>query len=157
MRKFIIILIVGVVVGEGSLCFLEGFPQKKKKSYPILMEIYREVKELGSYPHDDFVKREFFVGEDPDDTNKDIHALILIQRLDQKQKITLQITYLKSSSNDSEVDYMKSVRAISWFLKENKIELIQSDYSEKERELFLPQVLRSIQDKKRLLKLLHHK
>lgn len=146
-----------MVIGSVCLCFLEGSPQKEKKSYPVLREIYREVKELGAYPHDDFIKREFFVGKDPDDTNKNIHALILIQNLEYGEKITLQISYLNPSLHNPVIGYLERVCNLSWVLRENQIELIQSDYSEKERESFLPQVLRSIQDKKRLLQLLRHR
>jgi hypothetical protein len=118
----------------------------------VLREIYREVKELGSFPGDDFIKREFFVGKDDDDTYQDIHALILIQNINEIEKITIQVTYFQPSKNDPTVKYAKDMKSISYALLEDEIAIIKSDYNEKERKKFLPKILRSIRGKKKLLK-----
>jgi hypothetical protein len=61
---------------------------EKKDISQVLKEIYQEMKEFDKYPGCDFVKREFFVGEDDDDTNKDIHVVILVQDVAEKEKVT---------------------------------------------------------------------
>ena len=118
----------------------------------VLREIYQEVKELGKFPGDEFIKREFFVGKDDDDTYQDIHALILIQNIDEIEKITIQVTYFQPSENDPTVKYAKDMKSISYALLQDEIVIIKSDYDEKERRKFLPQVLRAIRGKKKLLK-----
>ncbi len=118
----------------------------------VLREIYQEVKELGKFPGDEFIKREFFVGKDDDDTYQDIHVLILIQNIDEIEKITIQVTYFQPSENDPTVKYAKNMRCISYALLQDEIVILKSDYDEKERRKFLPQVLRAIRGKKKLLK-----
>ncbi len=118
----------------------------------VLREIYQEVKELGKFPGAEFIKREFFVGKDDDDTYQDIHALILIQNIDEIEKITIQVTYFQPSENDPTVKYAKDMKSISYALLRDEMVIIKSDYDEKERRKFLPQVLRAIRGKKKLLK-----
>jgi len=134
-----------------------GISEIKKDSSKVLKEIYREVKELGKFPSENFIKRQFFLGEDDDDTNKDIHVFILIQNIDEKEKITIQATYMRRGKNKPVVAYAKNVRSISCVLEGDKIDIIKSDYDEMERESFLPEVLRSIRNKKKLLKMLDKK
>jgi hypothetical protein len=124
----------------------------KKDPSKILMEIYKEVKELGKFPGDDFIKREFFVGKDDDDTYQNIHVCILIQNIDEIEKITIQVTYFSASENDPTVKYANNMRSISYALLKDESVIIKSDYNEKERKKFLPKILRAIRGKKKLLK-----
>ncbi|UCE41093.1 MAG: hypothetical protein JSV17_16915 [Candidatus Aminicenantes bacterium] len=133
--------------------FLSGSEfQGKKDPSKVLREIYKEVKELGKFPGDDFIKREFFVGKDDDDTYQDIHALILIQNIDEIEKITIQVTYFQPNENDPTVKYAKNMKSISYALLQDEMVILKSDYDEKERKKFLPQILRAIRGKKKLLK-----
>jgi hypothetical protein len=129
-----------------------GLSVIKKDSYKVLKEIYREVKELGKFPGDDFIKREFFIGPGKDDTYKDIHVLVLIQNIEDKERITIQITYLQRSENNPTIKYAKNVRSISCLYEGDEIDIVKSDYNKKEYKKLLPDVLRAIRDKKKLLK-----
>ncbi len=129
-----------------------GITGKKKDSSKSLRKIYEEVTELGKFPGDDFTKREFFVGPGNDDTYKDIHILILIQNVDEMEKMTIQVTYFKHSENNPTVKYAKSVKNISCSFDGDKIYITKSDYDEKELKKFLLEVLRAIRGKKKLLK-----
>jgi hypothetical protein len=124
----------------------------KKDPSKILREIYEEVKELGKFPGDDFIKREFFVGKDDDDTYQDIHALVLIQNINGIEKITIQVTYFKPSEKDPTIKYAEDMKILSYAVLRQEIAILKSDYSEKEQKKFLPQVIRAIRGKKRLLK-----
>jgi hypothetical protein len=130
----------------------KGISEANKDSYKVLKEIYREVKELGKFPGDDFIKREFFIGPGKDDTYKDIHVLVLIQNIEEKERITIQVTYLQRSENNPTIKYAKNVRSISCLYGGDKIDIVKSDYDKKERKTLLPDVLRAIRDKKKLLK-----
>jgi len=129
-----------------------GLSETNKDSHKVLKEIYREVKELGKFPGDDFIKREFFVGPGEDDTYKDIHILVLIQNIDEKERITIQVTYLQPSENNPIIKYAKNMRSVSCLIGGDRIDIIKSDYDEKECKTMLPEVLRAIRDKKKLLK-----
>lgn len=135
-----------------------SFVSETKKDAPqILEEIYREVTEIGKHPDDDYLIREFFVGEGDDDTYKDINVLLMIQDVDREEKMTIQVTYLESSKDNPTVWYAGKVRNISCSVKRNRIAILKSDYDEKEMKSFLPEVLRAIQAKKKLLKKLNRK
>ena len=129
-----------------------GILSEKKDPSKTLREIFREVKELARFPGDDFIKREFFVGEGDDDTYKDIHVLVLIQNADDKERLTIQVTYLQSSENNPTIKYAKNVRSILCLIGGDKIDIIKSDYDEKESKKFFPEILRAIRGKKKLLK-----
>jgi hypothetical protein len=128
------------------------FIGKQKDAIKNLKEIYKEIKEFGKYPGCDFIKREFFVGEDDDDTNKDIHVVILIQDVDEKEKVTIQVTFMERSKGKPVIGIAKYVKVLSYFVLDGQTEIIKSDFDDKEKELILPGVLRAIKNKKRLLK-----
>jgi hypothetical protein len=125
---------------------------KKKDPSKILKEIYLEVKGFEKYPGYDFIKREFFVGEDDDDTNKDIHVVILVQDVDEKKKVTIQITYMERSKGRPVIGIAKYTKVLSYFVLEDQTEIIKSDFNDKGKELVLPGVLQAIKNKKKLLK-----
>lgn len=126
--------------------------QKKKDTAQTLKEIYEEVKGFGAYPGCDFIKREFFVGEDDDDTNKDTHVVILVQDVDEKKKVLIQVTTMERSKGRPFIGIAKNVKALSYFIRDNHPEIIQSDFDDRETDCILPGVLRAIKNKKKLLK-----
>jgi len=126
-------------------------PSKKKDISKILQEIYQEVKAFEKYPGCDFIKREFFVGEDDDDTNKDIHVVILVQDVDTKEKVTIQVTYMERTQGRPVIGIAKYVKVLSYFVQGDRVEIIKSDYERTEKELVLPGVLQAIKNKKKLL------
>jgi hypothetical protein len=125
---------------------------KKKDTAKILKEIHHEMKQFENYPGYDFVKREFFVGEDDDDTNKDIHVVILVQDVDQKEKVTIQVTYMERSKGRPVIGIAKYVKVLSFFVIEGQTEIIKSDFDAEGKEIVLPGVLQAIKNKKKLLK-----
>ncbi|MGB3860441.1 MAG: hypothetical protein WA915_00020 [Candidatus Aminicenantaceae bacterium] len=125
---------------------------EKKDTSKILKEIYQEMKEFDKYPGCDFIKREFFVGEDDDDTNKDIHVVILVQDVDEKEKVTIQVTYMERSKGRPVIGIAKYVKVLSFFVLEDQTDIIKSDFDAKEKEIVLPGVLQAIKNKKKLLK-----
>jgi len=162
MKLLLKIAIVGAI---SFLVFLYGYnsaesmnfsaiTEIKKDSSVLLKDIYREVLELGKPPGDDFIQRQFFVGEDDDDTNKDIHVFILIQKIDEVEKMTIQITYMQRGKGKPVIQYAKYVKSISCLLAGDKIDIIENDYDEKEIESILPEVLHAIQNKKKLLRII---
>ncbi len=127
-------------------------PGEKKDVSQILKDIYEEIKEFDKYPGCDFIKREFFVGEDDDDTNKDTHVVIIVQDIEEKAKVTIQVTYMERSKGRPVVGIAKCVKTLFYFVRDNHSEIIKSDFDEKEKEHILPGILRAIKNKKKLLK-----
>jgi len=128
-------------------------PGPVKKYLAILKQIHAEVKEIGPYPGEDFIRREFFVGEDDDDTNKDIHVLVLIQSLESKEMMTIRVTEMAKDPGNPQTRLAKTSRVLFCLVAEDRMEVQSSDYEEKDLAKLAPEILTAIQNKKRLLKL----
>jgi hypothetical protein len=123
-----------------------------KKYLSVLIQIYAEVKEMGPYPGEDFIRREFFVGEDDDDTNKDVHIMILIQPSDSKEMMTVRVTEMVKDPANPQVRLAASSRMLSCFVAGSRVEIQSSDYKDKDLDKLAPEMLTAIQSKKKLLK-----
>lgn len=117
-----------------------------------LKTIHAEVKEMGPYPGDDFIRREFFVGEDDDDTNKDIQVAILIQSVESKEKMTIRVTEMAREPAGSRTSVAKESRALVCLVSGEKVEIQSSDYEKDDLERLVPDILTAVRNKKRLLK-----
>jgi hypothetical protein len=128
-------------------------PADPPRAAALLLDIHREVKEMGPYPGEDFVRREFFLGEDDDDTNKDIHAVIIIQASeDGSEKMRIQVTIMERSANDPKIKYARGTKNIVCRVSPAGAAVLISDYTARELEPVLRDLKRGILDKKRLLK-----
>ncbi|MDH7513161.1 MAG: hypothetical protein QHH14_09465 [Clostridiales bacterium] len=145
-------LIAGTIVPE-ALNSGESKAEGGKKYPGILQSIYREVKEIGAYPGEAFVRGEFFVGTDDDDTNKDVHVSILIQKHDNREKMKIQVTYMEPAHQDPRVKYAGISKALVCLIDEKNIELESSDFKEKEIDNLAAEILRAVRNKKNLLSL----
>lgn len=116
-----------------------------------------EVRELGSYYDDNFIKREFFINLDGYDANKEEHVVILNNREEGLEKMRVQVTYFEAERKNRIIKWAKNTREISYCLKGLNIEIEKCDYSNEEMESLLPKILNGIRDKKKLLKLLNKK
>jgi hypothetical protein len=129
----------------------------KKDPKAYLEEIHTEVKELGNYENEAFVKREFHTELDGNRENKEEHVVVLIYRVGDRERMLLQITYFASKRKGSPVKYPREIRVILCSLKEDNLEIKHCDYTEKEIESLLPDILQGIRKKKEILKLLNPK
>jgi hypothetical protein len=124
---------------------------RKEGCLETLGRIYKEVKELGPYPGQDFIRWDFFMGEGDDDTNKPVHAVILIQDGKQGEMMALLVSRMEPSPGAPNVFLNKGSKEISCLVRDNKAELVSSTYATEELERLLPGLLLAVQDKKRLL------
>lgn len=128
-------------------------PAPLKKYLALLKQIHAEVKEIGPYAGEDFISREFFVGEDDDDTNKDIHVIVLIQSLESKEMMTIRVTEMAKDPGNPRARLAKTSRVLTCLVAEDRLEVQSSDYQEKDLAELVPEILTAIQNKKKLLKL----
>jgi len=127
-------------------------PRKARDVPTLLREIEKAVREIGGYPGEDFVRREFFLGEGDDDTCKTHYVGILIKDDPEGPRMTIQVTRLEPSRDDPRVKYARDPKTIVCRLPADKAEAVKSDYSQAELERLLPELLRAVIDKKNLLK-----
>jgi hypothetical protein len=118
----------------------------------LLKEIHNEIVLLGRYPGQNFFKREFFVGEDDDDTNKDIHVAVVIHETDTDEKMTIQVTYMERIKGRPVVGIAKSSKSIKCSCMGDHFDIKHTGFNNKEMNSILRDILRAIHDKKRLLK-----
>jgi hypothetical protein len=128
-----------------------GAPEAK--SLKILKKIFDEVKEMGPYAGEDFIRRDFFTGsDDDDDTYKDNHVAILIQAAAPLEKMKIQITIMVPSEGSPQVKIAKTTKNIICVVEGDKTSLQASDYEEKELAKTVAEILQAVVSKKRLLK-----
>jgi hypothetical protein len=134
--------------------FISGDPHPigEKKYLTVLKEIHAEVKEMGFYPGQNFVQQAFFVGEDDDDTNKDIHVSILIRAQEQKERMTIRVTRMKKDGRNPQARLAGTTKELTCLVGEEDVEIQSSDYTEKEIAALAPEILTAVLNKKRLLK-----
>jgi hypothetical protein len=131
-------------------------PQKKARANDkvdgLLRQIHREVSEIGRYPGEPIVRREFFIGVGDDDTYKDSHLVVLIQDVEGTPKMTIQVTPLHPSPENPRVKFGREVRMIVCLVGPRRVELSRCDYAEKELPSLLRDMLRVIRERKDLFR-----
>lgn len=129
-------------------------PAGQKDTLAVLKKIYAEVKELGPYPSQTFIQHEFFAGApDDDDTNKDQHVVVLIQTIDGLEKMKIQVTYLERTKENRNVKYAREMKNISCRVAAGGVEIQSTDYTNREMDKLVSDILQAILNKKKLLKL----
>ena len=123
------------------------------KYLEVLKTIYQEVKELGAYPGEDFISREFFLGPADDDTYKNEHIAVLIQKMDGREKMKIQVTEMEIVNDKPRVQTAKETRLVVCLIAGDILTLERSEFSEDKLSGLAPEILRAIQAKKKLLKL----
>jgi len=142
-----IVLVSPVVLGPAAVnCGSEN-------SSVLLKKIYDEAREFGARPGEDFIKAEVFIGkEDDDDTNKDIHVVVLIQHTDGIDRMTVQVTYLERSKVDPRIKNARETKSFACRADGGGPSLLSSDYRDREIGPLAQEILKAIRNKKKLMK-----
>ncbi len=142
----------GVLLARPAEWALPSDRDRKQDSLEALRTIYYEVKELGPYPGEAFIKREFFIGFDDDDTNKDRHVVVLIQTLDGREVMTIQVTFMEKTKADPNIRYAKTSKSLNCQIEPERVVIKSSDYVEADLKDLAFDILKAVRDKKKLLK-----
>ena len=132
-------------------------PDHKNEPCEILMEIYKEVLELGCYENDDFIKREFHLNLDNNEKNKEEHVVVLIHTAEDGEKMTVQVTYFEPRGKNINIKHAHKIMVILCCIAGDKVIVEKCDYKEKELKKILQKILQGIKDKKEILKIISHK
>ncbi len=131
----------------------EGFSAAKKDPCQILKNIYDEVKELGAYADENFLRREFHMDLDSHPTNKEEYVMVFSQKIDKIQIMVLQVTYFEQDKANRYAKNAKETKEIKCELIGEDFKIKSCDYEEKKMNKVLSRILTGIQAKKELLKL----
>lgn len=142
----------GAVQGE------EAEKVEKKGSHDqTLTRIYGELKDFKAYPGESFIRADFFVGsEDDDDTYKDIHVSVVLQREEAGARMNILATTLEASRGQPQVKLARESRALVCLIEpagQTRVRLFCSDFKKEDLGPFLASLLGAIQKKKKLLSL----
>ena len=131
----------------------EGFSAAKKKPSEILNNIYQEVKELGAYRDENFLRREFHMDLDGNATNKEEYVMVLSQNIEKIQNLVLQVTYFEQDKTNRFAKNAKETKEIKCELIGEDFKIKSCDYEAKKVNKLLSRILTGIKEKKELLKL----
>lgn len=119
----------------------------------VLAKIVVETREMGARPGENFIKQEFFIGgPDDDDTNKDTSVVVLIQSIDGTERMTIQVTRMERDRSNPRIKTARETKSIVGRPDGLLFKIIRSDFIGDELDSVCAQILRAVQDKKRLLK-----
>jgi hypothetical protein len=133
--------------------FCPASKAEEPEYYEALKAIYREVKEMGARPGEDFISREFFLGPADDDTYKNEHIAVLIQKLGGREKMRIQVTEMEIVSDKPRIQTAKGTRSVVCWIAGDSLTTERSEFSEDKLSRLAPEILRAVQAKKKLLKL----
>ncbi len=138
----------------------ELFPRalkRKKTSEDILKDIHKEVSELGKRKNENFIKREFHFDLDENPTNSEEHIVVLIYDIDKRERMVVQVTYFEAEGVKYSIKYAKDIRLVSCHIASEKLEIDKCDFNKKEMKPMLTDILKGIQEEKKLFKLIDKK
>ena len=127
-------------------------PSQQKNPSDFLKEIYDEVQALGQHSKDDFIKREFHLNLDDNESNKEEHVVVLNHCYSGYETMLLQVTYFESRRTNSPIKYAKAIREIECYVLEGGIEIRRCDYDKTEIRTLLPNILQGIRETKKYLR-----
>lgn len=126
--------------------------QERPEPSSLLAAVVSEVKELGRRPGEDFYRWEFFLGEDDDDTNKDVHAVVIIHDDPPPLRLRVHVTDFERRPDNRRVRIARQTRVIFAAASGDRLAVEKSDFAEKEIVPVLQSLLKAIRDKKKLLR-----
>jgi hypothetical protein len=127
-----------------------------KAHYPeaALREIYREVLAMGPHPGQAIIHWDFFIGEDDDDTNKDIHAAVVISGGDESRRMTVRVSWMERIPGEPKAYRAGANKMLACAVEEDAVRLIRTEFAEKEWSVLAKGLIKAISDKKKLLELI---
>ena len=133
---------------------LSNKPNSKKTTEEILKDIHKEVSELGRRKDEHFIKREFHFDLDENPTNSEEHIVVLIYETNETEKMIVQVTYFEAEGTEYIVKYAKDIKLVTCTLDTEKLEIEKCDFSKKEMNPLMADILKGIQEEKKLYKLI---
>lgn len=129
-----------------------GVALADESSRAHLLRIFDEVRAMGGRPGENFIQQEFFAGgPDDDDTNKDLHVVVLIQPEGGRSKITVQVTRFERDRRDRNVKIARETKTTRAEVVEGAVKGLASDYEDVPLHEVLEQVEQAVRQKKKLL------
>ena len=116
-----------------------------------IREIYQKVRPAALVSPEGLREWQSFLGKDEDDSYKDDHLFILILEKAEETILWIQITKFEAQADQAIVKKAKGSKLIKAVLKKEETIIEKNDFGPEEIGLILSEILRSIENKKKLL------
>ena len=125
------------------------------KAPALLRRVYDEVLTFGTTapaPEAPVLQDFFIGGPDDDDTNKDVHVVVLLYRAGGFEMMKLRVTTLVRSPSDPRIKKAAGSKACTCRVDGEGIAVVSSDLEDRDLARTASELLKAIADKKRLIK-----
>jgi len=116
-----------------------------------IREIYKEVRPAALVSPEGLREWQSFLGQDEDDSYKDDHLFILILEKAEETVLWIQVTKFEAQADQSIIKKAKGSKLIKAVLKKEETIIEKNDFGPEEAGQILSEILRSIENKKKLL------
>ena len=110
--QIFLVLLVLLLSTTTGFPFAQGKPAKRNTPAEILKDIHAEVKEMGFYENETFLRREFHMNLDGNDTNKEEYVMVFSQTIYGIDKMTVQVTYFEPQADNRFIKHAVASREI---------------------------------------------
>jgi len=148
------ILLAAVLSWTGLLSAADDRVIHKRSPEAALREIYLEVLAMGPHPGQTIVHWDFFIGEDDDDTNKNIHAAVIISGEKESRRMTVRISWMERIPGEPRALRAGLNKTLACAVETDSVRIIRTEFAEKEWSALAAGLLKAIRDKKKLLELI---
>lgn len=124
----------------------------KEFTLDILAAVYDEVKDMPPYPDEPFIRMDVFIGEDDDDTNKDIHAVLLAAKEHGRPALRVQIVFMERRRGFPVIRIARETKSFLCVFEEGGVEIRSTTFTASGIDALAPGLLKAVRDKKALLR-----
>jgi len=117
----------------------------------IFRQVYEEVRTMSARPGEQFIRQEFFIGEDDDDTNKDLSVSIVLPEGGQVPVMIVQFTWMERDRSNQRISRARSTKILRCVMEAEDTRLEGDALEKDELPVLARGLLKAVRDKKRLL------
>jgi hypothetical protein len=154
MNRRMAALLAAVLSGQVLFSAAVDRSPQARSAEETLREIYLEVLAMGPYPGQGIIHRDFFIGEDDDDTNKYVHAAVVISGEDGSRRMTVRISWMERIPDDPKAYRAGLDKSLACAVEGDAVRLIRTEFAEKEWSVLAAGLLKAVRDKKKILALI---
>jgi len=147
------VVLLLAVLGGGSAPAGPFTPERNLHVRETLLDIYREVREMGFRAHEDFIKREFHFDLDGRRSNREEHVVVLSHREGAGDRMIVQVTLFEDFHGIARPRLACETLEIKSLVAGGDVEITRCDFDDSKLRDWLPAILDGIREEIELLRL----
>ncbi|MDW7759477.1 MAG: hypothetical protein SCM96_02440 [Acidobacteriota bacterium] len=147
------LMLVLVLFSASTFSSQDALPELKVKAATreTLAAVYDEVKDMPAYPDEPFIRMDVFIGEDDDDTNKDIHAVLLVAKEHGHPALRVQIVFMERRRGFPVIRIARETKSFLCVFENGGLDVRSTTFTAADIDGLAPGLLKAVRDKKRIL------